>query len=164
MDLLRAYESLIKSYKSKTKSLSLIFVGDGNLRPELERYAKDRNLEDVIFAGFKNLTETPEYYAMADIFVIPSFNECWGIVVNEAMCFGLPIIASDTVGAVSDLVLENKNGLIYKTGEIENLAYCLEQLVKDGKKRQFFGEKSLEIIKNYSFDKDVEGILRAIGF
>ncbi|MFA5098670.1 MAG: glycosyltransferase family 4 protein [Candidatus Paceibacterota bacterium] len=162
MDLLKAYESLAKNYKPKTKSLSLIFVGDGNLRPELEKYARDRNLKDVVFAGFKNLTETPEYYAIADIFVIPSFNECWGIVVNEAMCFGLPIIASDTVGAISDLVLENKNGLIYKTGEIENLVYCLEQLVKDDKKRQSFGKKSLEIIKNYSFDKDVEGILRAI--
>ncbi len=142
-------------------NINLVFVGDGALRSELEDHIRKHNIRNVHFAGFKNLTEMPEYYAMADIFVIPSFNECWGIVVNEAMCFGLPVIASDTVGSIPDLVINGENGFIYKTGDIDELAEKLNVLAKNKTKRHNFGKKSLEIVKNYSYENDIRGILRA---
>ncbi len=156
MDLLKAYEKLISN-------ITLVFVGDGILRPELEKYVKEHNLKNVIFTGFKNQTELPQYYAMADIFVLPSgAGETWGLAVNEAMCFGLPIIVSDVVGCGSDLVRQEENGYIFPLGDIKKLAEYLKKITENDKIKKSFGKKSFEIIRNYSFKKDIEGILKAL--
>jgi len=173
-DLLRAYELLnmgksdlpninVNVRRSDFQKFNLIFVGDGILRPELENYVKIHNLKNVFFLGFKNQTELPEYYTIADIFVLPSgVGETWGLVVNEAMCFGLPIIVSDVVGCGPDLVKHGENGYIYPVGNIEKLTDYLEDLIKNPAKRTAFGKKSFEIIQNYSYEKDIEGILAAL--
>lgn len=162
-DLLKAYELLTKSSNLKSESFSLVIVGDGILRPSLEDYAKSRGLKDVYFVGFKNLTELPKYYAFADILVLPSgVGETWGLVVNIAMCFKLPIIVSDLVGCGPDLVKNNKNGYIFPSGDIDKLILYLKSLISDTRKRKLFGEKSFKIIGNYSYEKNVDGILKAL--
>jgi glycosyltransferase involved in cell wall biosynthesis len=163
MDLLKAYELLTKSYKLKTKSLSLVFVGDGALRRELEDYAKEHNLQNVYFVGFKNQTELPQYYVISDVFVLPSgIGETWGLAVNEAMCFSLPVIVSDIVGCGPDLVKHGENGYIFPLGNIEKLAEYLGELVKKPARIKTFGKKSFKIIQEYSYEKDIEGILTAL--
>ncbi len=161
-DLLKAYKLLSKTQNLKTKTY-LLFVGDGILRKELEDYTEEHNLKNVIFVGFKNQTELPQYYALADIFVLPSgAGETWGLVVNEAMCFKLPAIVSDTVGCGSDLVKNGENGYIFPLGNIEKLSEYLKELISNNKKRKQFGKKSFEIIQNYNYEKDIEGILMAL--
>jgi GxxExxY protein len=143
--------------------IHLLFVGDGALRPELEKYAKEHNLKNVIFVGFKNQTELPDYYAMADVFVLPSGEgETWGLVVNKAMCFGLPVIVSDIVGCGPDLVKHGENGYIFPLGNIEKLAEYLGELVKKPARIKTFGKKSFEIVKNYTHERGIEGILTAL--
>lgn len=154
MDLIKAHQLI-----GKNDQASLVLIGDGALRKDLEQYVSDNKLENVHFFGFKNLTEISEFYALADIFVIPSSNEVWGIVVNEAMCFGLPVIASDTVGAVSDLVKHDQNGFVYPEGDVETLSRCLRELMESKKKRIAFGEQSSEIIRRYSHEADVQAIM-----
>lgn len=157
MDLVKAYEII------KTENKALIFVGAGALRSEIEEYIEQHKLKDVYLVGFKNQTEIPKYYALADILVLPSEeSETWGLVVNEAMCFGLPVIVSDTVGCAADLVQHGHNGYIYPVGDITQLANYLEKLVKDKNKRKTFGEKSFELIQNYSYEENIKGILRAL--
>jgi len=163
MDLLKAYEKSIFNFQFSIFNTTLLFVGDGILRPQLEKYAKDNNIQDVKFIGFKNQTELPQYYGSADIFVLPSgLGETWGLVVNEAMCFKLPVIISDVVGCDSDLVKHGENGYIFPTGDVEKLAEGLKNLIENPEKRKKFGEKSFEIIQNYTFEKDIVGILKAI--
>ena len=153
-DLLKAYEKL--DYKNK----ALIFLGDGQLKEQLEDYIKQKNLKDIYFVGFKNQTEISKYYLITDIFVLPSgIGETWGLVVNEAMCFSLPIIVSDLVGCGKDLVKHNKNGFIFKTGNINSLSKYLERLLQNKKLREEMGKKSFGIIKNWSYKEDIEGIL-----
>lgn len=164
-DLLKAYEELTTYNLQPTtyKKINLVFVGDGPLRKDLEIYVKDNNLKDVIFAGFKNQNEISRYYAMADIFVLPSgMGETWGLVINEAMCFGLPIIASDLVGSAKDLVRHSENGYVFQCGDISQLAEFLKDLIQDSDRRKVFGNKSLEIIKKYSYKEDILGITRAL--
>ena len=192
-DLLRAYELLnmgksdlpninVNVRRSDFQKFNLIFVGDGILRPELENYVKEYNLKNVHFTGFKNQTEIPKYYALSDILVLPSgAGETWGLVVNEAMCFGLPIIASDVVGCGPDLVKHSENGYIFPVGDIKALAKYLRDLIyghSDSfvnsdkfvdsdyglEKRKKFGKKSFEIIQNYSYEKDVNSILKALTY
>ncbi len=159
-DLLKAYKTIIHNSKF---IIHLLFVGDGIMRPELEKYVKEHNLNNVIFTGFKNQTELSQYYTMADIFILPSGEgETWGLVVNEAMCFSLPIIVSDIVGCGKDLVKNRENGYIFPLGDIGKLSEYLKELINDSKKRELFGKKSFEIIKNYSHEKDIEGILKTL--
>ena len=157
MDLLRAYERI------KIENKALIFVGEGKLRNSLEEYVKTKDFKKIYFTGFKNQTELSEYYAMADIFVLPSgVGETWGLVVNEAMCFGLPVIVSDLVGCGKDLVRSGENGFIFEMGNIEKLKECLENLTSDSNLRKEMGTKSLERIKQWDYQFDVKGIMEAL--
>ena len=157
-DLLKAYQRAANN----SSKVALVFVGDGALRPELEKYAKEHNLKNVHFVGFKNQTELPKYYTLADIFILPSgLGETWGLVVNEAMCFGLPIIVSDLVGCGPDLVKYGENGYIFPVRDIKKLTEYLLDLIQNPQKRKKFGKKSFEIIQNYSYEKGIEGILKA---
>lgn len=160
MDLLRAYEILTTHHS--LPATHLIFVGDGALRGDLEGYAKEHHLSRVHFVGFKNQTELPKYYTLADMFVLPSgIGETWGLVVNEAMCFGLPVIVSDVVGCGPDLVRENQNGFIFPVGDIQKLAKCLLQLADSKERRMAFGKRSSEIVSGYTQEKDVDALLAA---
>jgi glycosyltransferase involved in cell wall biosynthesis len=137
MDLLKAYESILGTSDVPsidgnilTSDVHLLYVGDGELRLNLEKYTKEHNLKNVHFVGFKNQTEISKYYVMSDIFVLPSdVGETWGLVVNEAMNFRLPVIVSDLVGCGTDLVKHGENGYIFKTGDIEELARYLEEFI-----------------------------------
>jgi len=162
LDLLRAYKILFDN-KELEEKIALIYVGDGELRDEIEKFIQTNNLKNVFLVGFKNQTEISKYYVMSDIFVLPSYvGETWGLVVNEAMNFRLPVIVSDLVGCGSDLVKHGENGYIFKTGDTEELARYLEELIINEEKRKSFGEKSSEIVKGYNYDKTVESILKVV--
>lgn len=162
MDLLMAYELLSKIKNQKIK-IHLVFMGDGALRLELEKYVEENNLKNIHFVGFKNQTELPKYYAMADVFILPSgVGETWGLMVNEAMCFGLPVIVSDIVGCGFNLVKQGENGYIFPLGNVERLADYLTAILENFNKRILFGEKSFSIIQKYNYENDIKGILKAI--
>jgi len=155
-DLLRAYERI------KMNDKALVFMGDGELRKSLEKYVSEKNIKNVYFAGFKNQTEMPQYYTIADIFVLPSSaGETWGLVVNEAMCFHLPVIISDLPGSGKDLVRDGENGFIFRTGDIDSLSECLSKLIQNEDLRKSMGERSFEIIRKWDYEADIEGILSA---
>ena len=141
VDLVKAFHLV-----SNRVDAQLVMIGDGLERPSLEEYIKDNNIKNVYFLGFKNQTELPKFYAISDIFVLPSTDEPWGLVINEAMNFGLPIITTDRVGAAYDLVKDGENGFIYPVGDIEKLADLLLKVLKDTELRKKMGRRSLELI------------------
>jgi glycosyltransferase involved in cell wall biosynthesis len=156
-DLLEAFQ------KIQNPQTTLMFVGDGWLRPRLEERVHAEGMSNVLFVGFKNQEELPRYYAAADIFVLPSEQgETWGLVVNEALCFGLPVIVSDLVGSAKDLVRHGENGYIFKAHDCLALANYLTELIGDAEKRRLFGKKSQERIRSYSFAHDVSGLKAAL--
>jgi glycosyltransferase involved in cell wall biosynthesis len=155
-DLLKAFEPLHKKAK-------LVFVGDGQLKSKLEKHVQEKKIKNVHFTRFINQCELPQHYAKADIFVLPSgMGETWGLVVNEAMCAGLPVITSDLCGCAPDLVRHGKNGFVYPVGNIEKLMQCIKTLVEDKEMRESFGRVSYSVIQEYSYKKNVEGILKAL--
>ena len=155
---------LLKAFQPLQNKAQLVFVGEGPEKSLLKDYIRKNKIKNVFFAGFKDRKELPIYYAMADIFVLPSSGETWGSVINEAMNFKLPIITTDNVGSAPDLIQEGKNGYIYKVGDITTLSKHLLRLLKNPKLIKKMGEKSYEIISKWSFDKDVEGIIKAMDY
>jgi glycosyltransferase involved in cell wall biosynthesis len=141
----------------------LLFVGDGPLRNQLEHQVCIHAIPDVHFAGFLNQSEIAAAYASADIMVLPSaYQETWGLVVNEAMNFGLPIIVSDRVGSAADLVKEGENGFVFRSGDVNDLVAALRRLVLCEEFRASCGRQSLEIISSYSIDAVCEQAVQSL--
>jgi glycosyltransferase involved in cell wall biosynthesis len=160
MDLLDAYGQFVeRTRRVGIRAPGLVFVGSGMLQHKLELYVSRMHLDEVRFVGFKNQTELPELYALGDVLVLPSgLGETWGLVVNEAMCFGVPIIVSDHVGCGPDLVKEGENGFIVPVRDIRVLSSRIEELMSDPRKRERFGERSRAIISRYDYQADISAI------
>lgn len=159
MDLLEAFGRLRVECDT---SAALAFVGEGSERLRLEGFVERHGVPDVYFLGFRNQSELPKVYGASDIFVLPSENEPWGVVVNEAMCAGLPVIAADEVGAGPDLVQEGENGFRFPAGDVDQLAAHLHRLVTDAGLRRRMGERSVRIIQKWNFNACVQGLRRAL--
>jgi glycosyltransferase involved in cell wall biosynthesis len=100
---------------------------------------------------------------MADVFVLPSAFEPWGLVVNEALCFGLPVITSDKVGATGDLVQEGINGFIYPAGDVVALTARLQNLLLSAEdRRTSMGAASRKLVSHWSYREVVEGLLECL--
>ena len=93
----------------------LLIVGDGEERTRLESQRRELHLEGVRFAGFRNQTELPAFFHLADVFVLPSRHEPWGLIVNEAMAAGCAVIVSSDVGGHVDLVVDGVEGFVYQS-------------------------------------------------
>jgi glycosyltransferase involved in cell wall biosynthesis len=146
--------------------VAVLYLGDGRARSDLEQYARDNGMQHVHFTGFVNQSEMPPYYALADIFVLPSSLDPRGTVTNEAMACELPVVISNMVGIYGegDIVRDGDNGFVYQVGDNDRLATLLDRLVEDPELRRRMGERSWEIIRRWSFDRDVEGLLQALAF
>lgn len=131
----------------------LVFIGDGPMRAEIEKAAPTAR-----FLGFVNQTDLPHAYAICDVLVLPSRFEPRGLVVNEAMAVGLPVIASDRVGAVGDLVQDGENGFVFPAGDAATLAAQLDRIVEDGALRARMAARSKELIADWSFETEVRGV------
>jgi len=143
---------LLDAYsKISTPNTILAFVGDGELRQSLEKHAADFKLDSVRFFGFQGRNDIAQYYAASDALVLPSVRESWGIVVNEGMAFGLPIIVSDQVGAGNDLVEHGVNGYVFPEGDGNTLSDQLELICKMAQEElDQMGQRSLELIQEWS--------------
>ena len=145
-------------------SKSLIFVGDGDLRHLMEVQVDQSGDDSVLFLGFQNREQITKYYAISDLLVLPSVRETWGIVVNEAMCFGLPVIVSDQVGAGADLISEGQNGYrVPTTGDA--LFRSIKQIADLSEaERLLMGMRSFDIVKAWSNRNLAELLIDHIGF
>lgn len=132
----------------------LLMVGDGELRPDLEA----RRLPDMVFAGFRNQSELPAFYRLADVFVLPSEDEPWGLAVNEAMACGTAVVVSDQVGSVPDLI-DERCGAVFPTGDVDGLRRALAQVLAASDE---MGRNACARIATWDFEADVAGLTEAL--
>jgi glycosyltransferase involved in cell wall biosynthesis len=128
----------------------LIILGDGELKAGFQKYVADKHISDVYFLPSVSWEEVPKYFTLADVFVLPSKSETWGLVVNEAMICGLPIIISDKCGCSSDLL--KNNGLIFQSGDENTLEAHFKKMASDADFREKCGLNSLEVISEFKVE------------
>ena len=143
-------------------NLWIIVVGEGELRQKTERDLKQIMGAKAIFPGFVNQSEIGKYYVMGDVFVLPSKRETWGLVVNEAMLFGLPALVSDRVGCREDLVINGKTGFVFPSDDETALVNNLQDILNKPYVLKQLGQTAAEHIKRYNADAAVEGIIKAL--
>lgn len=156
LDLLEAFKML------NNPDYHLIFVGEGKLRKQMEDYVKQNGLQNVLLTGFVNQSQISKYYAIANVFVMCSEMETWGLSLNEAMNFELPVVISSTCGSSFDLVKDGVNGYIFQKSDVSNLAKKIESVLSSEENKRKMGKASLEIINRYSIDVIVDNIKKQI--
>ncbi len=144
------------------EQIGLVFAGDGAERAELERRASDCGHGVVHFAGFVQRNELAGYYALADCLVFPTYSDPWGLVVNEAMACGLPIITTPVAGCAPDLVRDGWNGRIVAAGDVEQLALAMREIAGNTELRSRMGQNSAAHIESYSPEACADGIAQAV--
>ncbi len=141
---------------------SLVLVGDGPLRPELERLVSELHLQDFVhLPGFKQYPDLPAYYGCARAFVHASTTEQWGLVVNEAMASGLPVLVSNRCGCANDLVQDGINGFAFDPYNTEQLAQLMLRVSAPEFPLSTFGRASRRIISEWGPERFATGMLAA---
>jgi glycosyltransferase involved in cell wall biosynthesis len=156
-DLIHAFAALMSEFPAT----SLIIAGAGEEEPALRALAESVGGNQIRFVGFQNQSELPAMYAAADVFVLPSDAEPWGLVINEVMAAGVPVIVSSEVGAAPDLVEGKGTGIVFPCGDVDALADALRELLASSELRQKMGERGREVIREWDVDKCAEGIVNA---
>jgi glycosyltransferase involved in cell wall biosynthesis len=156
-DLLEAFAA------ARVSRAVLVFAGEGPLRQRLQQRALDLRITDrVRFLGFVNQSELPAVYKAADLMVLPSEYEPFGVVVNEASCCGCPVAASDGVGATTDLIAPVNPDFIFPCGDVPALTELLRRALSDPIALARRGQDALRRMQSWSFQENICGALEAM--
>jgi glycosyltransferase involved in cell wall biosynthesis len=156
----------LKELQPTFASLGAVWVGDGELRPQLKAEIAKQSLKHAYLLGFRNQSELPDLYAMSDVLVLPSWHEPVGLVTNEAMASGLVVIASNRTGVWGPQapVRDGETGFVYRAGDTEALTEAMRKLVRDHGLRQRMGRRAAEVVEEFGPERYVDGILAALRF
>lgn len=155
-DLLQAYGSLNEDLR---RHIGLVFAGDGPLRAELEAVARSIYPGTVQLAGFVQRNELANYYGLAECFVFPTHSDPWGLVVNEAMACGLPVICSQSAGCAADLV--RTTGKMVPPQNVAQLAQAMQEVATDPALRTQMSLQNRITIQRYSPKHCANGLAEA---
>jgi glycosyltransferase involved in cell wall biosynthesis len=157
MDLIEAMSQM------QDDRLVALFVGDGPERKRLEETAMRYGVR-TLFVGFKNQSDVSQYYCISDVAAVISSYDPSPKAMNEAMNFNLPIIATDVIGTVPDLVRNGDNGFVIQVGRVDQLVEALRQFITIPHLANRMGVRSQEIVVEWNYEADVDGILTAIDY
>lgn len=146
-------------------SFHLTLVGDGDKKEELISLAAELQLTDFItFSGYLEGSPLKELYHTHDIFVLPTREDCFGLVILEAMCASMPVISSCYADGAYDLIQDKNSGLMIDPYQAEDFAHAIDLLLSDAKKVEYMGKNAYKRALNYDFNVVSKGFLDAIAY
>ncbi|WP_144864289.1 glycosyltransferase [Hyella patelloides] len=136
--------------KTQGYKFSLLVVGDGEQRTELETYCREHGLEDCVYwMGFVAYEKLSAYFERADVFVLPTFEDTWGVAVLEAMLFGKPVFCSQGAGT-AELIVDGENGYVFEPMQTQQLAELMAKAIANPEQFSLMGEKSRQTMAQYT--------------
>lgn len=159
--LLQAYGQYLKTLPMD-QAWRLVLCGSGPLEDRLRQESRQLGLAQVIFAGFKQIDELPIYYGLARCLILHSLGDTWGLVANEAMAAGLPVLVSRACGCAPDLVQEGVNGYTYNPYDLEELARLMLEISSGRVDLAAMGEASRKIIAHWSLETFAGNLMQAV--
>lgn len=162
-NLKRLLQAYVLYKDSSNAPWGLVLVGDGPQREELQSIARSEGLDEIVWPGFKYVQELPLYYALAGCLILPSVREPWGLVVNEAMASGLPVLVSNVCGCSLDLVRDGSNGFTFDPYNPSQLAELMTEVSSLPSARlDELGQASAEIIAQLTPEHWAQNLSQAI--
>lgn len=150
----KGFDLLIKSSEYFDENIGFYFIG-GNNTEIYDHLLSTNKRNNLHFLDFMVKEDLYKYYQAADLFVLPTREDIWGLVVNEAMANGLPVITSDKCLAGTELVKNNVNGYLFKNEDYNDLTSKINKIIEDNSFYEF-SVQSLKIIHEYTIEKMVE--------
>lgn len=144
----KGFDVLIKA-SSNLKDVGIYFVG-GEATDEYVRLKDELNLSNVHFVGFKSKEELKKYYMISDVFVLPTREDIWGLVINEAMAYALPVVSTDKCVAALELIDEGKGGFIVPSENVEALSNAVNNILENEDLRINMSRYNLLKISDYT--------------
>ena len=146
--------------KELDEKYTLVIVGGGEEENQYREYISKHNLKNVHLVGFKQKNEIFEYYKAADLFVLPTREDIWGLVINEAMAFGLPVIATDMCLGAVELIENGVNGYIVPVNNCAKLAEAMKKILLTDE--TMMSQNNLKKISTYTYENVIESHIKAI--
>ena len=157
----KGFDVLLEAWnKELNESCSLVIVGGGEEENQYRQYIADHNLKNVQLVGFKQKEEIFEYYKAADLFVLPTREDIWGLVINEAMACGLPVISTNMCLGAVELIENGINGYIVPVNNSNELAEAIKKLLCVDS--SVIGMVNLQKITNYTYENVIKSHIQAI--
>lgn len=153
------FVNVVKMVSSRIKELSLLVIGDGPLRNQFLA-ALDQTEIEYDYMGFIDQADLPHYYSDARILLLTTLSDAWGIVANEALASGTPVIVTPYAGIVNDLVIDGYNGFVIDL-EPEKWADKVIQILMDNKFWQKLSDNSVNSVEQFNYQNAAEGIIHA---
>lgn len=155
----KGFDTLLEAAKSFDSDISLYIVGG---KPTGEYLELSKGLNSVGFFDFMSFEELKKYYQASDLFVLATRGDVWGLVVNEAMANGLPVVTTYTCGAGLEMVNNGKNGMLVKTDDAGALAKAVNYCLSDTQLTEQLSQNALQTAKKYTIEKMVGEHLRIL--
>ncbi len=158
------FADIAAQVKQKLGHCKVLIIGDGDvkLKDEMIDIFRKYNV-DYDFPGFITHSELPNYYSMAKILLLPTSGDCWGVVINEAMISGLPVITTNMTAAAGELVLDEINGYVLPF-KVDLWVEKILNLLTQPKILNAFSEQAMETVNNFNFKNASQGIIDAINY
>lgn len=147
--------------KLKKENLVFLIIGGGPLEKYLRKRAEELNVNIIITGFLPHQDEVFKHYFAGDAVILPSINEAWGLVINEALVAGMPIIVSEICGCAYDLVINGQNGYIVNPFDVNEISENIEQImfIDD---RAAYSRKSREVALEWTFENSRRSLERAL--
>lgn len=158
----KGFDLLVRAAKTFTKDTAVYIVG-GKVTQEYQDIINQEKVNNIHFFEFMSRRELAEYYMAADVFVLPTREDVWGLVINEAMAYGLPVITTDMCVAGVELVSNGENGYIISSDSVNEIVNATNMILDSEDLCMTMGQRSLEIIRQYTIEKMVDAHVKVLG-
>ena len=158
----KGFDLLLEAWAKTKQNCALYIIGGGPLESEYKQTIQDKNLKNVHIVDFKQPEELRKYYLASDMFVLPTREDIWGLVINEALASALPAISSNRCTAGNELIENDFNGYVYECEDTTSLAAYIDKLADDEGLREKFSKNALKAIAEYTFENIVKSHIDSI--
>lgn len=151
----KAIDVLIKASKGLEKNCNVLIIGD---KPT-DKYIKlvqQLKIKNINFIDYKPKKELIKYLMASDVFVLPTREDIWGLVVNEALNFGLPVITTNMCGAGLDLIENGRNGFIFNVDNVKELHEKMKFFIKNDYKIKKMSRYAIDSVKDYTIENETD--------
>lgn len=153
---LKKYDILIEAWKDMPDDCVLYLIGGGEEKENYERLIKESGVKNIVLMDFVLPEKLSEYFCAADLFVHPSSTETWGLVINEAMAKGCPVIATDRCVAATELIKDGENGFLTKVGDSDQLRQKMREVLFDDQLKEKMVHNAVKTIGPFTYENLAE--------
>lgn len=159
---IKGFDILLKAWAGVNGDAHLVIIGGGTERTLYEQMISELNIQNVSILNYYPHDELMEFFKASDYFIMSTRGDVWGLVVNEAMSVGLPVISSNKCVAANELVEPGVNGFIYDVNDHEALADIVNKLIRDNSHYEQMSNAALVAISEYTYENIIKDHLKAL--